>query len=358
MMKTQPMQPMQLMQPMQSIRLTQPAQSIEAVRDSRKSQGRLDRLDLPGRQDAQTQTAPPVRTLQAIQALQELPGAFPMGEEPFSITGGGICAGACSLQPSGALLGYMARGGGTVRTLRAEGGELSLSQGEVFWIPAARCPCAFTPASPSRLCFFTLEGELVENMLRIYGCTKEASLCSPEAEACFQAFCGAACEEKEGALSLERCSLFFHRLLLLARRDAARSLPIPQDIQELKAYLDENPGKPVSVGEISRLVSRSPDCAIRIFKKYYGETPYAYQLRRKTESACRLLLHTDLTVREIADQLGFCDQHYFSNLFKRLKGLSPSAYRLLHTAPPMCGPEPRSTDGPQREDTEAKRENP
>ena len=143
MMKTQPMQ---LMQPMQSIRLTQPAQSIEAVRDSRKSQGRLDRLDLPGRQDAQTQTAPPVRTLQAIQALQKLPEAFPMGEEPFSITGGGICSGACSLQPSGALLGYMARGGGTVRTLRAEGGELSLSQGEVFWIPAARCPCAFTPA--------------------------------------------------------------------------------------------------------------------------------------------------------------------------------------------------------------------
>ena len=44
-------------------------------------------------------------------------------------------------------------------------------------------------------------------------------------------------------------------------------------------------------------------------------------------SAQRRLLHTDLSVNEVSETLGFCDQFYFSRYFKRRCGESPLKYR-------------------------------
>ena len=48
---------------------------------------------------------------------------------------------------------------------------------------------------------------------------------------------------------------------------------------------------------------------------------------RRLETACLLLRSTALPVREIAFRLCFPDEHYFSSLFHRKLGLTPSAYR-------------------------------
>ena len=45
--------------------------------------------------------------------------------------------------------------------------------------------------------------------------------------------------------------------------------------------------------------------------------------------AKRLLAHTDLTVKEIADSLGIDDHAYFSRLFAQTTGISPTAFRRL-----------------------------
>ena len=64
-----------------------------------------------------------------------------------------------------------------------------------------------------------------------------------------------------------------------------------------------------------------------LFGETFGISPYRFQLRLRLEQACELLSFSSLSVAEIADSLGFSDPLYFSRLFKRVVGVSPSEYR-------------------------------
>jgi len=66
---------------------------------------------------------------------------------------------------------------------------------------------------------------------------------------------------------------------------------------------------------------------IRKFQKKYGYSPLVYFNRLKIESACQLLLVSKRSVKEIAFALGFNDPLYFSRLFQKVMGTSPSEYR-------------------------------
>ena len=97
--------------------------------------------------------------------------------------------------------------------------------------------------------------------------------------------------------------------------------------QEMKDFLDTRVTSKFKIDELCRHISRSESQTIRIFKKAYGITPYTYVLGKKTDLAKKLLCDTNLSVREIADKLCFADEYYFSNVFKKRVGSTPSAYR-------------------------------
>lgn len=65
----------------------------------------------------------------------------------------------------------------------------------------------------------------------------------------------------------------------------------------------------------------------REFKKYFNDTPYNYLITIKINMAKRLLRTSPLSIKEIAFKLGFDNQHYFSNAFKKKTNRSPSDYR-------------------------------
>lgn len=71
----------------------------------------------------------------------------------------------------------------------------------------------------------------------------------------------------------------------------------------------------------------SKSAIIRSFKKEYGVTPYGYLLSEKIYAAKALLRTTNLTVKEIAAQLKFSDEHYFSAYFKKITSKTPITYR-------------------------------
>jgi AraC-like DNA-binding protein len=64
-----------------------------------------------------------------------------------------------------------------------------------------------------------------------------------------------------------------------------------------------------------------------LFQKNFGIPPIKYLNRKRMEEAQRLLLYSDLTLAEIALQLGIDDAFYFSKLFKKYLGVSPDKYR-------------------------------
>ena len=65
----------------------------------------------------------------------------------------------------------------------------------------------------------------------------------------------------------------------------------------------------------------------RIFKDSYGFTVNKYILFKRITEAKRLLRFSAKNVDEIADSVGMNDANYFSRMFRKVEGMSPSEYR-------------------------------
>jgi AraC-like DNA-binding protein len=71
----------------------------------------------------------------------------------------------------------------------------------------------------------------------------------------------------------------------------------------------------------------SYDSLRKKFKQETGLSPHQYFLLIKLNRAKALLLRQNITVKQIASELGFEDPYYFSRLFTKKEGLSPDSYR-------------------------------
>lgn len=83
----------------------------------------------------------------------------------------------------------------------------------------------------------------------------------------------------------------------------------------------------ITLKEIAAVVSLSPVHFSTLFKKKTGFSPLDYFNHLKVQKACQYLLFTNLRVKEISLELGIGDQYYFSRMFKKVMGMSPSEYR-------------------------------
>ncbi len=83
----------------------------------------------------------------------------------------------------------------------------------------------------------------------------------------------------------------------------------------------------LSLQKITAYLSVSTSYFSGIFKSYTGATFVDFLTRLRINKAQELLLSTDMKNYEIADKVGYDDPGYFSNIFKKFAGLSPSDYR-------------------------------
>lgn len=67
----------------------------------------------------------------------------------------------------------------------------------------------------------------------------------------------------------------------------------------------------------------------RAFLRQTHETPNHYLSRLRIEEACRRLTTRSASVTEVAGLFGFTNPGYFSSVFRRATGFSPSSYRRL-----------------------------
>lgn len=90
-------------------------------------------------------------------------------------------------------------------------------------------------------------------------------------------------------------------------------------------YITENEDK--SLGEIAKKLGVSEEHLCRVFKSYTGFRPVEYANILKIQRAKYLLKSTSLVVSEIAGRVGYESHSYFSMLFKKYTGESPTEYR-------------------------------
>jgi AraC-like DNA-binding protein len=93
------------------------------------------------------------------------------------------------------------------------------------------------------------------------------------------------------------------------------------------AYIHEHYADPISRTDLAQHVALSEDYLTACFRKELGVTPITYINRFRVHQAQQLLLHTGKSVTEIARDVGFSDSGYFSRVFRREVGLSPTGYR-------------------------------
>jgi len=130
---------------------------------------------------------------------------------------------------------------------------------------------------------------------------------------------------------LNEAVIVFHQLIQYLSENSEKQINIPKEAEILKDYIDTNFYSEVSLKTLSSLIFKSPSQTIRIFKKHFGMTPYEYCTETRIKKARLLLKQTNCSVKEVAFRLGFCDEHYFSNLFHKKTGMKPSEYRNSNT---------------------------
>lgn len=83
----------------------------------------------------------------------------------------------------------------------------------------------------------------------------------------------------------------------------------------------------LTIRKIANMLSMSESALTKRFRLEFGMPIGRYIDEMLTQEIARKLLMTQHSIREIAEQLGFCDQFYLSRFFHAHKGMSPSIYR-------------------------------
>jgi len=83
----------------------------------------------------------------------------------------------------------------------------------------------------------------------------------------------------------------------------------------------------ISLDRVAKEVNISPNYLSAIFSQEVGQTLIEYLTVKRINEAKRLLRHTDKLLSEIASEVGYKDSRYFSFVFKKITGCTPSEYR-------------------------------
>ena len=126
---------------------------------------------------------------------------------------------------------------------------------------------------------------------------------------------------------LRETSLSFREKLIHARSRSTKSFVLKAEEYVRNNFYDEE----ISLDRICEILGVSSSYFSTIFKKETGKSFIGYLTDYRMEQASRLLIETNEKSYIIAKQVGYTDPNYFSYVFKRRYGVSPSKYRTEHT---------------------------
>ncbi|GGH15002.1 AraC family transcriptional regulator [Paenibacillus segetis] len=122
----------------------------------------------------------------------------------------------------------------------------------------------------------------------------------------------------------------FHQLVyeLLWQLHGQGIRPLKPDlVAQATSYIREHFSQPVTLEMIAEELACSAGHLSRLFKKNMHTSPIHYLGQVRADRAMQLLIQTDATLQEIAENVGFPDAHSLSRSFKKYKGISPISFK-------------------------------
>ncbi len=264
--------------------------------------------------------------------MREILKSFPKSEgEMLSINlcGMSYCDGSYKIHRKNSEIHcfeYIISGTGTIVT---DKGKLHPQAGDVYFLKQGEEHLYYSDAkNPWTKIWFNISGPIVDNLIELYNISDQRLFKNCKVFRLFDEFNKNVDSPMDRKSILDSNTLILHEIIQEMSNCISKSKDdFSEDAQKLKEYIDANYGKTIRIEDLAALIFRSQSQTIRIFKKYYDMTPYEYALKRKMQVAEHLLKGTRLSIREISNELGFNNEHYFSSCFKHHMGMTPGQYR-------------------------------
>ena len=224
---------------------------------------------------------------------------------------------------------YVISGSGTVKTSTA---TFHPSAGDSYFLRAGESHDYYSNTKdPWVKIWINVMGPLPTSVLDAYGLTKSTLLPQIDiSDYLEQIHKIAYTHTTDMNLMYDRCFVVFVRLCQYIRQALSEHKNfsnISDNIIQLKNYIDTHLEEPLTLEKCNDISHLSTSQTIRSFRQAYGVPPYEYLSQQRIESAKVLLRGSALDIQDIAMQLGFTDQYYFSKYFKKRTGKSPKDYR-------------------------------
>lgn len=98
-------------------------------------------------------------------------------------------------------------------------------------------------------------------------------------------------------------------------------------VEQVKHYIDFHYQEDLRLEDIARRFNVNPYYLAHLFKEQTNFSPIQYMIRRRVGEAQSLLINTNHSITRIASLVGYDNANYFSTLFSKMIGISPSLYR-------------------------------
>jgi two-component system, response regulator YesN len=114
---------------------------------------------------------------------------------------------------------------------------------------------------------------------------------------------------------------------LAGRVEQANQNRLGRAVRRAVHFIEENYGRDLPLEDVAKSVGLSPSYFSSSFKRETGKNVVEYITEFRVEKAIELLCTTNLNTSEVAYRVGFNDPKYFTRIFKRSVGVTPSLYR-------------------------------
>ncbi|QEM13257.1 AraC family transcriptional regulator [Mucilaginibacter rubeus] len=143
--------------------------------------------------------------------------------------------------------------------------------------------------------------------------------------------------QKNGLYSKELLQQYINTVIVIVARNVAMSMPDEVDenteekVLDILQYIQTNIYSPekLRVDVIADKMGVSETYAGRYFKKHTNETLQQYIIKCKLKLIENRLLHSNMRMVEIANELGFNDESHLNRIFKKYRHVNPSEFRKI-----------------------------
>lgn len=108
-------------------------------------------------------------------------------------------------------------------------------------------------------------------------------------------------------------------------------------VKQIHTFLKEHYKEHYTIEQLSEHFEMSPTVLKKCFKGVYGDSIYSYMKKYRLQIAERLLKENELSIGEIASQIGYLNPNKFTSAFCDEYGMPPTAYRKKNTQESLNG---------------------